>query len=136
MAAGGAGVGRRCRLVSLTLICFFGTAYQCVCAYVCWACGIHLFIGKKLWSPADIEVSVSGSGRLHSADAALCLTGSGEAPPGTLVFFRSTGHIREPLKNIRLPNNNLTALLVKENDTLTLGIAGEQRQYSRLSIQA
>ena len=81
-------------------------------------------------SAADTRVSVSGSGRLQSADAALCLTGPGQAPVTLLEMTRDgDGNVKVTL---RQPTDALLAALPGLGPRLwKLHITGEQRQHPR-----
>ena len=77
-------------------------------------------------SAADTRVSVSGSGRLQSADAALCLTVTGQATVLEMGRY-SSRHVRVLL---RRTNNTLLGFLPRLwSDLYGLEIEGEQRQH-------
>ena len=84
-------------------------------------------------SAADTRVPVSGSGRLQSADAALCLTGLGHVPVSVLERKQywprnSSGNVEVSLRH---PTNTLLKVVAKLWPRLwKLIIAGEQRQHS------
>ena len=79
-------------------------------------------------SAADTRVSVSGSGRLQSADAALCLTGPGQAPVTLLEM--GTDSDGDVWVTLRQPTDDLLAALPGLRPRLRrLDITGEQRQH-------